>query len=298
MQRARVPAWPLLLCVLLAVLGSASHPGATPDPAAAPDTALARGLDWYRDHTGVPAGTALRASGPITVTGFGAVIDGLDVHGPITVHASNVTIRNSRVRGPIVNPGGWVDLVVDHVEVDLSGVPLGTPAQKYAVNSFWDTTVRHSNLHGMAQGIAFNGGVTVTDSYVHDLRSAGVHSEAILSNGHPAPAAGNTLIARNWLDASAAQGARYVSGALCLYGDYGQIKDVVIDGNHLTGTGYLLYAGAVAGKRFPTPANVTVTNNTFDPTGWGPVYPQALDPASSAAWANNTLVDGTPIPAP
>ena len=66
-----------------------------------------RGLAWYQANTGVPAGTVLKASGPITVNTAGAVIEGLDVTGAITVNAENVTIRNTRVRGPIVNSGDY-----------------------------------------------------------------------------------------------------------------------------------------------------------------------------------------------
>ncbi len=48
-------------------------------------------------NTGVPAGTALTASGSITVSTAGQVISGKDVTGQIYVNANNVTIENSRV---------------------------------------------------------------------------------------------------------------------------------------------------------------------------------------------------------
>ena len=257
-----------------------------------------RGLGWYQVNTGVPAGTVLKASGPITVNTAGTVIEGLDVTGAITVNAQNVTIRNTRVRGPIVNGGDHDGLLIDHVEVDNTGLAVGTQAQKYAVQSFWNTTVRNLKAHGMAQGVPFSGGLSITDSYIYNLRSNYQHSETILSNGDPSAPAGNTTIARNWLDADDTNAKTYVSGALCMYGDFGQIKNITITGNHLTGAGYLLYAGAVSGKAYPMPSNVSVTNNTFDPKGWGPVYPSKLDPTSTTKWANNTHTNGTTIPAP
>jgi hypothetical protein len=225
------------------------------------------------------------------------VIEGMDVDGYIAVEAPNVTIRNSRVRGTIVNASSHPGLVIDHVEVDVSGVPIGQ-SQKYAVQSFWDTTIRNLRAHGMSQGWAFSGRSSIVDSYIYGIRTEGEHSEAILSNGDPTPMAGDTVIARNWLDADESNTGRFVSGALCLYGDFGQIKNITIEGNHLTGAGYLLYAGAVSGKPYPMPSNVTVTNNTFDPRGFGAVYPSTLDATSTANWANNRLIDGTLIPAP
>ena len=54
----------------------------------------------------------------------------------------------------------------------------------------------------------------------------------------------------------------------------------------------------MSGKPYPMPYNVTVTNNTFDPKGWGPVYPSKLDPTSTTNWTNNTHTNGTTIPAP
>jgi hypothetical protein len=225
------------------------------------------------------------------------VIDGLDVNGQIRVEAANVTIRNSLVRGAIVNANDHPGLVVDHVEVDVSGVPIGGQPQKYAVQSFWDTTIRNLKAHGMSQGYAFSGRVSIVDSYIYGIRTEGDHSEAILSNGDPTAEAGSAVIARNWLDADNA-GGNAISGALCMYGDYGQIKNITVDGNHLTGVGYLLYPGAVSGKPYPLPYNVTVTNNTFDPQGFGPVYPSRLDATSTANWTNNRLISGALVPAP
>ena len=48
-------------------------------------------------NTGVPAGTALTASGSITASTVGQTISGKDVTGQIYVNADNVTIENSRV---------------------------------------------------------------------------------------------------------------------------------------------------------------------------------------------------------
>ncbi len=86
-----------------------------------------------------------------------------------------------------------------------------------------------------------------------------------------------------------------------MFGDFGQIKNITVEDNYLTGAGYLLYAGAVPGKPYPLPRNVAVRNNVFAPVGqwgWGPVFPAALDSASQAQWANNRLANGTTVQPP
>ncbi len=282
---------------------------ARPTDSSAPDAAgtasvraWTRGLAWYQANTGVPTGVTLRASPPLTVTTVGAVIDGLDVAGGISVQAKNVTIRNTRVHGTISNDIGSLDtnLLVDHSEMDLSAIAIDASgnSNKYGVAAWWSVTVRFAKIHGMAQGVAFAGHVVVDDSWIYGIRSSGQHSECILSNGDGTAQAGNSSFHRNWLDADDTHAAGFVSSAMSMYGDYGQIKNIVVDGNYFTGAGYNLYPGATSQKPYPLPLNVAVTNNVFNPTGYGPVYPSALDPASTAAWANNGLVSGAVVPPP
>lgn len=274
-------------------------------------TAAVRGLAWYQANTGVPVGTVLKSSGPINIVTDGTVIDGLEVTGDITFSARHVVIRNTLVHGRILNtrpgtaPGSYYDngvwdqdILIEHVEVDA-------PANGRAIVSAWGTTMRFVKLHGYAQGTTVAGYNRIEDSYFYGIRSTnGTHSENILNFGNPNAEAGNIVIARNWLDADDANahdpvtGATWVSGALCMFGDMAQIKNVTIEGNHLTGGGYLLYAGAVTGKPYPVPYNIVVRNNTFNAKGWGPVYPDPLDATSRAAWTNNTTTTGTAIPAP
>ena len=254
-------------------------------------TAWARGLAWYQANTGVPAGTALTSSGSLTVTKAGTVIDGLNVNGGITVAASNVTIRNSRVTGTIQMNSG--SMLVDHVEIDLSGLAVDSVPQQHGIFYFnGNAVVQFSKIHGMEQGIAWGGTGTFQDNYIYGIRTNTGHSEAILSNGGTS----TTLIARNWLDSS---GTGAISGPLCMYGDFGQITNVTVDGNLMTGVGYN-YFGSVAGKAYPLPSNVTVTNNTFlPPFTWGsPVYPSSLDAQSTSKWSNNRLTTGAAVPAP
>jgi hypothetical protein len=106
---------------------------------------------------------------------------------------------------------------------------------------------------------------------------------------------------RNWLDSTWTNAKYHVSSALAMYGDDAQIRNVVIDGNHLVGANYLTYTGAVATKPYPVPYNVAYTNNTFDLSAeecYGPVYPSPMDPLSISKWTNNKLITGQTVPAP
>jgi hypothetical protein len=247
----------------------------------------------------------LKASGPINITKDGTVIDGLEVFGDITFNAANVTIRNTLVHGGIYNTrpgvgaGGQYDfgtlgqnILIEHVEVDA-------PANVRAIVSAWSTTMRFIKVHGALQGTSFAGYNRIEDSYFYNIRSTnGGHAENIITNGNPDPNAGNTVIARNWLDATDTQArgsnGTYVTGALAMHSDFSSITNVTVEGNHMTGAGYLLYPGVKGSNR-------TIRNNTFTPAGtyaWGPVYPAPLDSTSRAQWTNNTYTNGTQIPAP
>jgi hypothetical protein len=55
---------------------------------------------------GLPPGLTLCPSGPVTVTGAGAVLDGWDVRGGIVVEAPGVVVRRSRITGDGTVPYG------------------------------------------------------------------------------------------------------------------------------------------------------------------------------------------------
>ena len=84
--------------------------------------------------------------------------------------------------------------------------------------------------------------------------------------------------------------------ALALTGTAGIF--LMLNAEFLAGVQILLYAGAVSGKPYPMLSNVTITNNTFNPKGWGPIYPSKLDTTSTNQWANNWLLSGTVVTAP
>ena len=265
----------------------------TPLPVAG-TTAWERGLAWYQANTGVPPGTTLTASGPLTITADNTVIDGLDISGGIDVQANNVTIRNSRLSRRIYVNGG--SALIEHVEIDLTAAAIDW-TQQHGIFTVTNTgtTVRFTRIHGMQQGIAFGGKLTAEDNWIYGIRTDAGHSEAILSNG----ATDTSAIRRNWLDSEPALGSA-ISGPLAMYGDFGQIRNVTVEGNLFTGRGFN-YFGAATAKPYPLPFNVTVRNNHFQPpfTYGAPNYPSTLDANSAASWSNNriTTTDAL-VPAP
>lgn len=266
----------------------------------APTSLGSSGATPDASNTGVPAGTALSASGSITVTTAGTVIADKLVTGCITVKASNVTIKDTKVVGgngcgALIDTGDtstgvYTGIMVEDVELDgqNSGVQRGIAYQGF--------TCLRCNIHGVMQGVVMNKDITVQDSYIHDPNySTSTHKEAILSNG-----GSGFVIKHNNLDYNQSS---TVSAALSLFGDFSPISNVSITGNLLNGGGYCLYAGSVAGKAYPVASNVVVTNNTFGQARNGRCgsYGAAIDWASGSGdeWSGNVWQgSGTAIAAP
>lgn len=148
------------------------------------------------DNTGVEPGVSLRASGSITVTQPGTVIEGLDVRGAIDIQADNVTIRNTRVttgshRYPIRIHPGTTGALIENVEVDAQG---GDGKAIYFNSGAG--TVRNSNIHSAEDGIFIVAdNVTVENNYVHNMiRNATAHPDAIqIRRGNNITIRGNNL---------------------------------------------------------------------------------------------------------
>lgn len=236
--------------------------------------------------TGVPAGTVLVPSGPLTIRTPGAVVENLDVAGCVVVAASDVTIRRSRVRCP-GGPGsmavrvadGVKGLVVEDTEIDgLGRTEIGVGWTGY--------TLRRVNIHHVADGARFGHGVTVEGSWIHDMVQIGtLHADALQTTS-----ASNSVIRGNLLDPrNAATGAQH-NAAIMLGSETGTraVRNVLIEGNVLGGGGYSLnVSGSI------TAEGVVIRGNVFDPTAThGPVIAPARVPLSTG----NLLASGAPVP--
>jgi hypothetical protein len=278
--------------------------GFTPTPPTTPPPVTAPGpqVGWPdASNTGVPAGVSLRPSGGMTITQSGTVISGLDVDGCIIVRASNVVIQNTRVRqngdcwGGAIDTeyGAWSNIVIQNVEVDGRRMNPGAPL----VGSGGYTCIR-CNLHDGGQGFHLTNNVTVLDSYVHDLYGSGsTHNDAVLSNGgshflvrH------NTLLCDVGFPGNASTGGG-CTGAFNLFGDFGQVDDVLADNNLFYGGAYCVFAGSGYNKPYPNSTNIRFTNNKFGRTSpsWSNcgIYGPYTGWANNAGnmWLNNSWLD-------
>jgi hypothetical protein len=251
-------------------------------------------------NTGVPAGTPLVASGSITLTVAGTLIDALDISGCISVQTSNVIIKRTRVRGGLCGTNqiqikpGVSGVLIEDTEVDGSNQNAF-----YAGIGGTGFTCLRCNVHGVGQGFNINADLptVIQDSYVHDLYACcGSHNEDIyVGDANPA----SLTIRHNTLSNAHGQ-----TSAISLFADFGPIQHVTIDHNLLNGGGYTLYGGSSCPKSFCTQtASIVVTNNHFGRLyysncgQYGPMT--AFDPARPGnVWSGNLWDDtGQPITA-
>lgn len=238
-------------------------------------------------NTGVPAGTRLTPSGPVTVDQDGAVLEGLDIDGCVRVNAKDVTIRSSRVR--CSSPVGQVAVVLgdkgdrltlEDVEVD----GLGTSAVCVGWGRY---TLLRVNVHGCADGIRFGHRVRVEDSWVHDLTRIGsLHGDAVQTTS-----ASDVVIRGNTLDSNSTTQNDYNNAAIMLGSETGsrKVQRVLIEGNHLDGGNYTVN---VRGDIDAT--DVVIRDNTF---GTSSRYGQVLTPASVPLGPGNRFVgSGAQVP--
>jgi hypothetical protein len=154
-----------------------------PDPVAAHDPG---GIA----NVGVPSGTSLTASGPITVNTPNTVIDAKDFSSDqgsggtiVSVNANNVTIQNSRFTmtgtGCGLSPCGnsfiklncVCTLTISHVEFTTSSTTDGQSTVEHAVREegAGQVAIDHAYSHNNVDSVIWNGHgtATITDSYVY-----------------------------------------------------------------------------------------------------------------------------------
>jgi Bacterial TSP3 repeat len=195
--------------------------------------------------TGVPAGTVLSASGGLTISTAGAVIDAREITGQVVVNAPNVTIRRSRIRSNSM----WVvdnnstGLVIEDSEIMNRPVA----GQNNCHNAIGDAnfTVRRTELTGCENAANVGGdNVTFVDSWMHDLDTSGPsyvwgndpHTDGLQMS----PGADNIVVRHNTIDPSPGGGVT----APIIMGVNGSQSNVWIEDNYLDGNGaaYAIYA--------------------------------------------------------
>ena len=238
--------------------------------------------------TGVPDGVVLEDSGPLRITEDGAVVDGLDVDGCVTVLADDVTIRNTRIRCDdagkklVVTVGDRAEnLVIENSEIDGRGkLQVGVGWTRY--------TLREVDVHGVADGARFGHGVTIEDSWVHDMARIGtLHSDALQTTS-----ASDVVIRGNVLDPTRTEDDDLNNAGLMLGSETGskQVRDVLVEHNLLDGGNYALNVrGDIDAE------DVVIRDNVF---GEGSRYGAVLAPRSVPLGDGNVMAaSGEPVEA-
>ncbi len=214
-------------------------------------------------NTGVPLGTELQESGSVTASEDGQVVENLDIDGCISVKADDVVIRNVRVRcehkqRAIVVEGSRTGLVVEDSEIDGGGTA------QVAIG-WGNYTLRRVNVHNIVDGPRLGSGVTVEDSWIHDMvRNDDYHSDALQANG------GSGIVVRhNTLVPTDTSTGDVLNAAVQLgaEADSGELTDVTIEDNYLDGGNYTINVRDDDGI-----SEVVLRNNRFGTSArYGPV---------------------------
>lgn len=225
-------------------------------------------------QAGVLAGTRLRASGSVTVSTPGTVINGLDINGTLTINANNVTVKNTRVTsGDAYNIVKVADtatgVTLDHVTIDGKGMN-GTEG---ANGVYGPGTYNAVAVTGVENGFVPSSGATITSSWVHNLASPGSpHYDGIQIDG----ARSDITVKNSTVDLT---GLTQTS-AVMVDNYFGPATDITITGNRLLGAGYTVYAD---GQFNSNPITVTYANNRIGKGQWG----YALLRNSTVQWSGN-----------
>lgn len=233
-------------------------------------------------NTGVPAGTALKSSGSITISTPGAVVSGLDITGSVRITASNVTLQRSRVTGKTYNIIEVSDSAkgVTIQDVEING--QGKAGAEGSTGIYGPAKVLRSDIFGVENGISPSTGSVLQDNWIHGLDAPGdPHIDGIQIDGarHDIVVRHNFVDLRGWTQTSTVMIDNY----------FGPVSNVTVDQNLLLGAGYVVYSdgrfdgGPITGVAF--------TGNRMDNGHWGyasidnnkPVWSGNVDHSSGAS---------------
>ncbi|GAB7190142.1 hypothetical protein NUM3379_08480 [Kineococcus sp. NUM-3379] len=226
--------------------------------------------------TGVPLGTELEPSGSVSATTDGQVLEDLDVDGCISVKADDVVIRRVRVRcaekeRAITIEGERENLLVEDSEID------GRGSTEVAIG-WGGYTLRRVNVHSTFDGPRLGSGVTIEDSWIHDIvRRDDVHGDAAQSTG-----AEGVLVRGNSMNPTNTRTDDPLNAAVQLGSENRGtgLSDVLIEGNYLDGGNYTVNVRGDAEVD-----GVRIRGNVF---GDGARYGPLLVPESVEVEQDNT----------
>jgi hypothetical protein len=248
-------------------------------------------------NTGAPATGLTPYTGPCTITQDGTVIDHKVVDCDLEVQAAGVVVKSSLVNGTIDSGGDEASrasfsLIRSTLDVSPDGDRMET-----GVGEVHFKVIR-SEVRGGNRGINCWYDCVVRSSWVHgqDTDASGTTHMSGIRMGQRGKLVGNSI----GCDAPTVPPDAGCSAPLTGYGDFGPVRDNLIDGNlFLATTGATCaYGGSSAGKPYSDDAaNIQFANNVFQrgKSGECGAYGPLLDYDPSApgnAFVGNTWVDG------
>lgn len=210
-----------------------------------------------------PRTANLTASGPVTSSSDGQIIQNLDVTGQVNIRNDNVVVRDVRIHGTGTymittskkSDGQCpVNVRFEYIEID------GAQAAENDIpiySACGNMTIDHAYVHNVGRSSRLTNNVTVSNSYVFSNRTgdSGAHRGAVGING-----GSDNVIYNNVLRC---QGTG-CSAAIPNYGDFAPIVNLRIEHNLLATTGsYCAYGGSLPGKPYPDGTNIDFIDNHF-----------------------------------
>ena len=192
----------------------------------------------------------------------------------VVIRANNVTIRNclwrstSDFRAFYVQPG-FSGALIEDVEID----GMGSASLDSGISGGgW--TARRVDIHGMSDGVKLDSGVTLEDSYIHDLWTTAPlpHSDGGQSMG-----ANGVTIRHNRISMTTQPGQ---NAALWFAPDFGPLSNFLVENNWLSGGGYTYWSRSIAGHVF---RNNHFTRNAYQ---YGVVDIQGTVTRSGNVWSD------------
>jgi hypothetical protein len=266
--------------------------------------------DWPTPETTGIVGAGLTygdltASGTITTTSDGQVIEERDITGRIEIIHDNVTVSRCRVRynanyGIYIHDGGGgppTGVIIEDCEVDQSLATESldnTPTAIY--NEGGEVTFTRLHMHNTLQGLVCVNDTTIIDSLLLNERrenNSNAHSEPCLAKGQNLWFEGTVF--HGWAPSG-------MSAALAIYNDTIDTHFVTVTGCLIrvddeggAHAGYSAYFGSSHSTGHPPATNVKILNNHIGLGNSG--YYTAYDGGQSGSefTGNVTWPEGDPL---
>jgi len=201
-----------------------------------------------------PSGN-LTASGGMTITTDGAVIENLDISRTVSIKANNVTIRNCRIAVTTDFYGiqctfGYTGLLIEDCEI------TGMQSSGVYGSNF---TIRRSYIHNSgADAFKPTENFVIESCYITDLG----YIDMAHADGIQMIVGSNGLVRWNTFDMKPEEDNFRNSICIFVSTANGPIDNVVIDGNWINGGGWSIQIRD-KGRGYGVPTNVAITNNKF-----------------------------------